>query len=611
MKKIVFTITLFSTLLSSASANYCAGIRGNGELALAHWSAMARVIEHKGMPETVAGGSSAAVTMMLLDALSRNHLLSEDQTLKNKEQALLLKTMTPHMMYLFNKDGKAPEIMRIMGRISGMKDGGFFHKVKNALLIAKDADEFFEMLGKYHALFNPDLALGLRQNWSFYKAQAMEGVKVFGAFDSTDPNLFYRRGLVDFKFLGMLFGRMADFYAGYANKKTNKALKKFTNTCGEYSFGKTWYEIKDEHPECDKLLNEAFDRYYEFPLITSKYRQGGREKTRSYRASKRVFPNKMIFEQIGSGLNVLPTTSMVKGEAVQRYLDNIAAYENSEGTNVLPYTVDYDNELNYVYWGRSEVLSKVGANLPVLFPNDLKSSKFKAFEGGNWFEVMATSPAEPGLARLKRFPYGAKIKPEKVINKKYFKRWLFGWLPTLTAIPWVNEEDPKKNIIPVRDNVFSAGGWSDLHPSLVLRASGCEDVMYLTRQDGETVFGQQIFIRLTGYVDTIKFWRKIKDNNRKGWFNLDPKITSSPWNGLYNLGNPESSFNRSIQEADSVYCTNWNSFNVFKGELREAIEDAWHAPVFLKDQSRRSEFSFAGSYHGKSVDGFPGCIYQH
>ena len=157
--------------------------------------------------------------------------------------------------------------------------------------------------------------------------------------------------------------------------------------------------------------------------------------------------------------------------------------------------------------------------------------------------------------------------------------------------------------------MYSAGGWSDLHPTIVLKANGCDDVMYVTRQDGESVFGQQVFIRLTGYTDKISFWEDIAEGNRRGWTELTEVEANSPWNRLYNLANPNSSFNNSIRALDTVYCTDWNAYNVFKpGQLDLLQTDAYNAPLFVKDESRRSEYNFGLEFEGKSPDNFPGCI---
>lgn len=601
MKLFLTTFLIFYML--GTRANYCAGVRGNGELALSHWSALSRIVENKGMPSSMAGGSSAAVTLFFMDALSRH------QNLNEVEQGLLLKTFVPHLLYLFNEDANAPTIMRIISNFSGMGDKGFFGKIKNAFLIAKDAPEFFSMLGEYGPIINPSLAKGLKENFSFYKTQATEGISVFGEFDAkNDQNIFYRRGLVDFKYLGILFGRMADFYAGYGNEKTNLALTTFLKTCADVSKGKTWNEIVTARPSCQKLLNSSFDRYYEYPTKKMEMRVGVKSSVRELR-QPRVFPNKMIFEKIGSGLNVFPTTSLIIGSGVERYKNYLKRFESSSGKDNPVFSIDFDSELRYGYWGNEDKLEQIKNNLLELFPNDTKSSKFEALNGGTWFEVLATSPAEPGLSSLLRIPDSSLMSEEAILQKKYFYSFL-KIFPTLTAIPWINENHSEQSIIPFREGMFSAGGWSDLHPSLVLRASGCDDIMYVTRQGGESVFGQQIFIRLTGYTDKIRFWKDIRDRNRLGWDDLTIEEKESPWNRLYNLANPESSYNRSIQEADSVYCTDWDRFNVFKGEISPALDDAYHAPLFLKDPNRAREFDFGKESEGKSPDGFPGCLYQ-
>ena len=317
----------------------------------------------------------------------------------------------------------------------------------------------------------------------------------------------------------------------------------------------------------------------------------------------------MVFEKVGSGLNAFPTTAVVVGPAVKRYQESLKIYEQTKGEGVGDFVVDFEKELKYGYWGRTGELTQLATNLERMYPNDTKSNKFMALEGGSWFEVLGTSPAEPGLSNFTRLPDSNNLDPKRVINKRYFyKKW--GLLPTLSAIGWFNEKNPSWGVIPFREGVYSAGGWSDLHPSLVLKAAGCEDVLYLTRQGGESVFGQQIFIRLTGYTDKIRFWRDIRDINRVGMAqeDLTEEERNSPWNELYNLGNPESSYNLSVKVADAVYCTDWDKFYIFKGEVPQTLADAYSAPLFLKDESRRAEYNFGLETAGRSEDNFPGCI---
>ncbi|MBT4723189.1 hypothetical protein HOB30_05515 [Candidatus Falkowbacteria bacterium] len=596
---------------SALSANYCTAIRGNGELAPTHWSALSKIVEHKGMPKTVSGGSSAAITMFLLDGLSRNKNLSQDLESKKIEQALLIKSFVPHMLYTYSEDANASGVMQFVGDVMGIgKKSGLIPKLKEALKIAKNVPMFFAILGEYGPLLNPEIAIGLKKNFSFYKQQISEGIKVFGGFDAlSDKNIFYRTGIIDFKYLGVLFGRIADFYAGYADDRVNEKIKMFLEECRDVSVGKQWREILMTKPVCHKLFNDSLNAYYTNTVI-EKQNLRGHSKMRQptfkvVRAPK--FPNKMIFEKVGSGLNSLPTTSLIVGKAVDRYTESLNNYAKLEAKNTGDFVVDYDTELKYGYWGSDEALEVVKLNLEDQFPNDLKSQKFSALHGGSWFEVIGTSPAEPGLSNLQRIADGSKLKKNNVLSKKYFyKKWFF--MPTLNAIAWFGEDDDNSGVVPFREGMLSAGGWNDLHPTLVLKASGCEDILYLTRQDGESVFGQQIFIRLTGYTDKISFWKEISKNNRSGWRDLSAEEENSPWNRLYNLANPSSSFNISIKQASAVYCTDWNKYNMFDpAQIEPALADAWNAPVFVNDEDLADEYDFGYASKGKSKDNFPGC----
>ena len=58
---------------------------------------------------------------------------------------------------------------------------------------------------------------------------------------------------------------------------------------------------------------------------------------------------------------------------------------------------------------------------------------------------------------------------------------------------------------------------------------------------------------------------------------------NSPWNRLYNLMNPTSSYNESIQTASAIYCTDWDKYYIFKGEVDKALKDAYNAPIFVND----------------------------
>ncbi|MGE0788403.1 MAG: hypothetical protein AB7S26_22200 [Sandaracinaceae bacterium] len=70
---------------------------------------------------------------------------------------------------------------------------------------------------------------------------------------------------------------------------------------------------------------------------------------------------------------------------------------------------------------------------------------------------------------------------------------------------------------------------------------------------------------------------------------------------LYSLANPRSAYNRSIAEADGVWCTDWNAFGATD---RSGIEaDAYGAPLEVHDPAL-----FEGGYDGASERvGLAGC----
>ncbi len=578
MKKqfLALFITSMISFMAYGSNNYCAGIRGNGELVPAHWAALARIIEHKGLPSRVSGGSSAAITQFLLDGLSRNTFADT-----NSKKALLMKALTPHILYLSDIDAKSPRIMDIVADFTGKEKSGFFTKLKGSIKVARNLRTLKGILGEYGKLLNPELIYGLKKKFKFYKAQISEAIKMLGAFDAkNDQNIFYRKGIIDFKQLGIFFGRIADFTAGYGSVETNIKIVDFLDKCTDLSKGKTWKELEKAHPECQRSLYSALDEFYDF---------------RKKKKRKRGFPNIMIFEKVGSGLKAYPTTAVVHGSGAKKYEKLSREYLKKRAKDFTQFVLNYDTELEYGYWGDEQGLEDIKVGLESKYPFDMKSSKFRKITNGTWFEVLATSPAEPGLSSLQKIPLSSTFNKKEMINRGLFKRW-------------TNSKKPWKSLHENRDGIYSAGGWSDLHPTLVLKAIGCEDVIYITRQGGESVFGQQIFIRLTGYDDKIRFWEKIGEKNRIGYTDLNQEEEGSPWNKLYNLGNPDSSYNLSIKESTAIYCTNWDAFYIFKGEVTNAIDDAYSAPLFLKDESRRNEFNFGLNFQGKSKDGFPGCL---
>ena len=119
--------------------------------------------------------------------------------------------------------------------------------------------------------------------------------------------------------------------------------------------------------------------------------------------------------------------------------------------------------------------------------------------------------------------------------------------------PFVARRQARPSTISFRvaDGRITAGGWSDLAPTLVLENIGCERVVYVTREGDESSFATKIAKHLG--------------------------MSEADWKKLYDLGDAASSYNLSIEKADAVWCTNWNAFSDL--QQREKALDAWGAPL--------------------------------
>jgi hypothetical protein len=550
---------------ASAPTPYCAAIRGNGENVAAHWAALARMIEENGLPEKAAGGSSATVSMFFLDSVAGNPAIrrERDPVLKRKKAALLVKSIGAFLTEIARTD-EAVSVYQFMKQLKNSSDlkAQFEHLLASAgknegKLSSQEIERVFR---KYFSLLNPEMVQGLLSSPSFFVGEAQKAFEVFGQFDAVnDKNIFFRPGLVDFKEFALNLGHIADFYQGNTEAETRHALDDFLSACAEKTYRQEW-SGSDEG--CRRQFSRIVDAYL----------------------ARGKFADKAVFQPVGKFLPAIPTTALLKGEAVKLFAETKYSYMRGSDRDYGDFHVDFDRDLRFGYWTKEG--AKIEAGLaPWIRQGDLKSQKFEAIKPGNWFEVLATSPAEPGLASIQPIPVNtsrSQVLAER--QKPVTERW---------------------NGLAYRRDALSAGGWSDLHPIPVLKASGCNQVAYFTRIDGETIFGQQVFIRLTGEQKEVPFWDHIGDQNNEGW-KVEGVTANSPWNKLYNLGNPSSSLNRALVATDISYCTNWNRYEPFHGEMEAMEKEAYAAPVFIRP-GVAERFRVNGN-HAPDPEKYPGCL---
>ena len=581
MKKtiILSLVTLATTgLMSTVNADYkaantyCAAIRGNGELMPAHWGSMAKLVERYGIPSAMSGGSSASITMFMMESIGLNKLAKNDE-----QRALLIKSIEGYFETLTQtSEGKAlisllkdkAEISLLVQKLAASQ--GQPDQATSAELAAfqlkhmQDIQVVMES-SDLQAILNPEMlqyiqqTIGmakifeesknpeLKKQVDFRYAQIQQAFENFGKFSTiTDNTIFFRPGIISFEKVAKLFGRMANFYAGYGLGKNNEVklavdgmMTQFINVCGVASKGKSWQQIVLEKPVCRQMLGKSVLDYRE---------ESKRQELAGVKLKNRVNEN------IGKHISTFPTTSVLISGAVKKYKNAKADYQvTTDPSFGLDFKI-HPTQYKFGYWGNVAELDKIKKNLKnkngfidgrgikVNLSKDKKSSKFLSLGSAPWLSALSTSPAEPGLASV------------------------------LT--------------IRNRTDVLSVGGWDDLHPTMVLRAVGCKNIMYVTRRGGDSMFGQGVIRKLTniGGFDWQE-WEGLSaeqkyEKNARGDKN-DVGVKATSWSKLYNLANPESSFSKSLTLADGVWCTNWDKLDIKNG-MPAVIAEGYNAPLYNK-----------------------------
>jgi hypothetical protein len=566
---LVLALPAFAALAAPA-APYCLALRGNGDLAPAHWGALAQVVEKLGFPSVMAGGSSASINLFLLESVAVNPIIRQSSPAESRLRAgLLLKSIQAYVevvaarpewrevqeLAAFLNSGKGPshpftDWIRRLATTPPVETAKFVRKhyteikgsiraaVEVGLVDPKTFQPLLSAMDELRGLNSPGtkrLAIGRIQ---FYSGEIHRTITVFGKFNArTDDNLFFRSGLVNFQKLGISVGKVGSFYAGLGfNSDLQRGMRDYFRECQDAAREKTWDELRAVKPVCDQMIKNLITSYQ--PIRPNL----GRER-----------------DQVGRVIPALPTTAVLLGSATGKVQKRFTEYhKNLDPKFGANFKIDPD-KVKLGYWGPWSELSRVQANLQRPFRDsagrtwdfrdDEKSKRFHPLGPATWLEVMSLSPAEPGLAPLQGF------STER------------------------------------GETLYSAGGWSDLHPAAVLKAAGCNQIVYVTRRGGETLFGQGVAKRLLEFPEVR--WEDLATDcpgnlasecpERKASIlrnnNGDPGDLTSLWSNLFNLGNPKSSFNQALKVADAVVCTDWNHFSATaKNGISDMIADSYRAP---------------------------------
>ena len=482
----------------------CAAVRGNGHYIVTHFASLARIVEHYGVVDGIAGGSSGSLTTFVYDSVLANPAVASCGGAKECGDAaraarvsLALKSIEGYGLAVASSE-EGVAIGNLVGVAAKLKQEVDARGI--AALASTDtasaAAQLREVLEipEVRSLVNPEVLamLGDAEHLEYNVKEIHTSIATLGAFSVDDNRLFFRPGVLSWDALALLFGRVADFYAGYGADGDAQAA--WLDACAEASVGKEWAEAAALPMPSGGTCGEAFGK------LASDYRAAARA---SGEAPRR------LGETIGapSALRKVVSTSVLEGGAVASYEKARAAYlSGAHAAGDVPFDVAFD-DIKFGYWGARADLAALAADGAGF--GDLKTKKMTLLGDATWKEILTASPAEPGLSRFVELP----------------------------------------------DGRISAGGWSDLAPTLVLKNMGCERVVYVTREGDESGFATKIAKHLG--------------------------MSEAEWQKLYDLGDAQSSYNVSLESADAVWCTSWNSF----GDLqqREMAADSWRAPLETRD----------------------------
>lgn len=405
----------------------CVAIRGNGPRLTSHLGAMARIVEHYGLVDAAAGGSSGSISSFLIDSIQGNPLVRECEAKGCPEEeaaarvAFLLKSTRGFLEVVQQSD--EVQAFSVLADLAGrIQERGI------PALLESDPEAGVEALRAVlespavRDLVNPEVfeLLAGSPDPVWHARDLVTAATGALSFQADDPSIFVRPGLVDFDAVADKLGRVASFYAGYEPVDL-QAMAALLDACAAASRGLDWDRI-GALPAGDSTCGARFaDLAAGYLAAVS--------------ADPAAYPSRAD-DPVGSGIPVLLSTSVLEGAAVDAFH---AARDDYQAARPVVLDVDFA-DVYFGYWGRGDDLARVGSN-PRGF-TDLKTGKFRSLGQVRWRDVLGYSPAEPGLTRALELP----------------------------------------------DGRVSAGGWSDLQPVLVLENLGCEHIVYLTRRGAGSSF---------------------------------------------------------------------------------------------------------------------------
>lgn len=496
----------------------CGALRGNGNLIFAHFASLARYTEHYGLLDALAGGSSGSITTFLYESMALNPALRRcgNAACRPEQVAGRMALLLKSAEGYANYLGNTETAVaiRLLAPIAALLQ----EEGVEALIAARDPKARDALL---RVLTSPDIASVI--NLELVTILRESKKPVYHAQEA----LTAVRALADW---GVSDQRIF-FRPGALNFQ---AVAKMVGRVGNFYAGYAPSDVDGQQQWLDHCAEPA--RGKSWAELAALPGPGGRSCGESLDALLKAFHTTLLADEaafrsriddpIGMRLPALVATSILEGApAMQRLEEARRRYLAGQDPAM---QIGWDM-IRFGYWGRKADLERIAAD-PRRF-GDPKTKKFMPLGTASWREILTYSPAEPSLAR----------------------------------------------ILAMSDTRASAGGWSDLHPTLVLKNLGCENVVYFSRRSDESPFAIGV-ARHFGLGDV----------DEKALYDLD--------------ATPKSSYRLSIENA-SVWCTDWNSYETL--DFAGIFQDSYNAPFEVRSER------FRGGVHPypnvKESTGFRGC----
>ncbi|MBX3162708.1 MAG: hypothetical protein KF773_42495 [Deltaproteobacteria bacterium] len=472
-----------------AKPQLCAAIRGNGQLITAHFASLARITEHYGMIDAAAGGSSASITIFMTESVRKN----------------------PNVWSCGGYDCSADE--RAARAALLLKS---FPGYLTFLTTTEEASAFLQLQPLLGKLKTSDIEALLSSDVEGARTALVTLLESRDLRDLINPEIvelvrtshtpaFHINDVIDgLKKLGSFEANTDRIFIRPGLLSFEALADKLGRAASFYAgYGPADHERMSAWLDACALagVGKTWFEVARLPTATSTCGAELDAMIGTYRTALLADEGKYrsrIDDKVGAVMPALISTSVVTGASVASFASARAAY--LAGRNE-PLTVDFD-DVKFGYFGHASDLKKAGAN-PRGY-RDAKTAKFLSLGAATWREAISYSPAEPGLSRALELPSGD----------------------------------------------VSFGGWSDLHPTLVLKNLGCENVVYVTRRGDESDFATGV-ARLLG-------------------------MDAAEQAALYDLDG-DSAFAKSLAESDATWCTDWNSKSAT--DLPGITTDGYTAPM--------------------------------